>query len=65
MPSRWSEAYEDVTPAPSDEEREQDRERFEVAVAALATGHDISRPRPGDGRCSKHAIRGCRCGGVR
>lgn len=64
MRSRWSEHSEDATPPPSPEEREADleRARVEVAARALARGHDISRPRPGDGRCLRHAIRGCRCG---
>ena len=62
MPS-WTEAYEDVTQAPSDEEREQGRERelLEVAVRALARGADISRGQPGDGRCARHRIRHCQC----
>lgn len=61
--NRWSEAYEDMQPPPSDEERESDLRRAWVhALGALTRGHDISRGQPGiDGRCAKHRIRGCRC----
>jgi hypothetical protein len=57
MPSRWSEAYEDVTPAPSDEEREQGRERLR-ALSGFTAGY---------GRCKgcntkPHPERGCLCG---
>jgi hypothetical protein len=63
MRSPWSEAYEDVTPPPTDEERESNLRRAWVnALGALASGHDISRGQPGiDGRCRKHKIRDCRC----
>lgn len=57
---QWTEAS--VQSLPSEEEREVDRQRFLVALECLSRGHDISRPTPGDGRCAKHAIRGCRCG---
>ncbi len=34
-------------------------ELLELAATALARGRDPSRPRPDDGRCRAHAIRGC------
>lgn len=43
MRSRWSEAFEDVTPSPTDEEREETRERLR-ALDGFAPGRD--------GRCS-------------
>lgn len=61
-PWDWSEVADEVTRrTPEDDERALELAR--VAYEGLASGHDISRPHPGDGRCSKHAIRGCRCGG--
>jgi hypothetical protein len=60
----WSEHGDEATPRTAKDD-ERARSLAEVAYRALLTGHDISRPRPGDGRCAAHAIRGCRCGGER
>ena len=35
--------------------------RLRVATVAMASGRDISSGQPGDGRCERHRIRGCRC----
>jgi hypothetical protein len=36
-----------------------------TAALGLLCGRDMSRPTPGDGRCLRHAVRGCQCGGAR
>lgn len=61
MPDWDDHALHDV----ADEVTPRSYELLELAASALARGHDISRPRPGDGRCLKHAIRGCPCGATR
>ena len=58
MGSRWTEAYEDVTPPPSDEERAETRRQLE-AMTGFAPGYG--------GRCKScnvkpHPERGCLCG---
>lgn len=64
--TRWTEASEDVTPSPTDEEREADRRRFDVAEGLRATrphAHKASplltETLPGGTRIMEHCACGC------
>lgn len=59
MPSLHDVADEVTRRTEEDDERALERARVHYGWSSRPA--DISRGQPGDGRCSKHRIRGCRC----